>query len=192
MRPDGRRGERGQSLMFVLVLMASFSVLSLGLLGLVSTASLLNQRVNTPLQERLAADAGVEYGIHQVMEQAAAASFAERKDVLLPGELKRDIVSLTVTEISVTSLTISPPTASVAVGTVVVFTATALNGGVVMDGQAGRPGFAPVWTVTDGNDAGTLSATISQAGRFVATASGTYKVKVVVNNVSAFATVTVL
>lgn len=192
MRAAALRGERGQSLMFVLVLLASFGVLSLGLLGLVSTAALLSQRVNTPLQERLAGDAGVEYGIHQVMEQAAAANFAERTNVLVPGELKSDIVSITVTEVSVTSVTISPATASVAVGTTIVFTATALNGGVVMDGQAGRPGFAPVWTVTDGNDAATANATISQAGRFAATAPGTYKVKVVVNNVSAFATVTVL
>lgn len=187
----GRRGERGQSLVFVLVMLSSFGILSLGLLGLVSTASLLNQRVNTPLQARLAADAAVEYGIHQVMEQGAAANFAESAQMLVPGEIKGDVVSITVTEVSVTSVTISPATTTVPIGTTVVFTATALHGAVLMDGQGGRPGFAPTWAVTDGSDAPTAAAAVTQGGRFVATASGTYKVKVAVNNVSAFATVTV-
>lgn len=191
MSAGARRGERGQSLIFVLVLLASFGVLAVGLLGLVSTASLLNQRVNVPLQERLAADAGIEYGIHQIIEQGAAGNFTESASVLVPGELKGDVVSITVTEVSITSVTVSPATATVAIGTPTVFTATALNGASVMDGQAGRPGFAPTWAVTDGNDAATANATVSQAGRFVATASGTYKVAVIVNNVSAFATVTV-
>lgn len=191
MRSPERWSERGQSLIFVLVLLSSFGILALGLLSLVSTAAMLNQRVNVPLQERLAGDAGVEYGIHQAMEQGAAANFAETKSVLVPGELKSDIVVITVAEVSLTSLTVSPATATVAVATKVVFTATALSGGVVMDGQAGRPGFAPAWSVTDGADAATANATITQGGVFVATASGTYEVKVAVNNVSAFATVTV-
>lgn len=190
-RPGDRSGERGQSLMLVVVLLAAFSLLATSLLGLTSTGASLAQKVNVALQQRLAADQGVEYGIHQIMEQGAAANFAETTTVLVPGAIKGDVVSITVSEVSVTSITISPAMTSAAIGTAVVFTATALSGVVVMDGQSGRPGFAPVWTVTDGNDAATANATVSPAGRFVATASGTYKVKVVVNNVSAFATVTV-
>ena len=183
--------ERGQTLILVIVLLASLSILSLGILGLASTAAGLSQRINDPLQARLAADAGVEYGIHQVMERGAAANFAETTTVLVPGEIKSDIVSITVANVSVTSLTITPAASSVTVGTPVVLTVTALNGAVAMDGQSGRPGFAPIWTVSDGNDAATVNATVSQAGRFVATASGSYKVKVIANSVSAFATVTV-
>lgn len=186
-----RPGERGQSLMLVVVLLAAFSLLAMSLLGLTSTGAALAQKVNVALQQRIAADAGVEYGIHQVIEQGAAGNFAESRSVLVPGSIKGDVVSIGVSNVSVTSLTISPATTAAAVGTAAVFTATALNGSVAMDGQSGRPGFAPIWTVTDANDAATANATVSQAGRFVATASGTYKVKVVVNNVSAFATVTV-
>lgn len=185
-----RSGERGQSLLLVIVLLAAVSLLATSLLGLTSTGALLAQKVNAALQQRLAADQGVEYGIHQVIEQGAAANFAESTSVLVPGSIKEDVVSIGVSNVSVTSLTISLATTSVAVGTPVVFTVTALTGGVAMDGQSG---FAPIWTVTDGNDAATTNATVSQAGRFVATArgTGTFKVKVVVNNVSAFATVTV-
>lgn len=191
------RGESGQALIYVLVLTVTSALLATALLGLASTAAQLAQRVNQPLQARVSADQGVEYGIHQVIEQGAAANFAESTSVLVPGSIKEDIVSINVSNVPVTSLTISPATDSVAVGTARVFTATALSGGVVMDGQSGRPGFAPVWTVTDASDAATTKATISPAGRFVRTASEaftapeTFKVKVVVNNVSAFATVTV-
>lgn len=186
-----RRGERGQSLMFVLVLMASFGILSLGLLGLVSTASLLNQRVNTPLQERLAADAGVEYGIDQVVEGGAAADFAASQTVLVPGAVKGDVVNVTVANVTVTSVTISPSAATIAAGGSAVFTATALNGAVVMDGQQGRPGFAPVWTLSCPS---TITASISAGGIVTVTArtaSGTCTVQIQVNNVSATATVTV-
>lgn len=187
------RGESGQSLVLVLVLVSGFSVMALALLGLNSSAALLAQRVNQPLQGRMAGDAAVEYGINQIIEGGAAASFGASQDLFLPGLIKDDVVSITVKNVSLTSLTVSPTSATVAAdpsgNTAQVFTATAYSGATLLDGQSGRPGFAPLWTVScDGG----ITATITPVGRFSATAgAGSCTVKVTVNNVSATAAVTV-
>lgn len=179
---SARRGEAGYSLVFGLVVMTAFSLLAAALISFSSTLSLA-QGVHAEIARgRNAAAAAIDYGIDRVMEDAAAAQFATTTDLLVPGTLVNDIGSITVTNVSMTSLTISPSTATTSVNVGVTFTATAVSGATTIT-------FAPQWQLTC---PGGVTATIAQTGRFLATAgTGTCTVSVVVNNVSATASVTV-
>lgn len=184
-RVDGRRrGEAGYSLMFALVVMTAFSLLSASMLSFSGTLSLV-QRVHADIARgRNASDAAVDYGIDRIIEDGAAAAFGTKVDIFVPGALVNDVTAITVTNASITSLTISPSTATTVVNTPVTFTASAASGGTSV-------AFAPPWALSCPSS---ITATISPAGQFLATArtvAGTCTVSITVNNVSATVTVTV-
>ncbi len=185
-RAHGRRaGEAGYSLMFALVVMTAFALLSAAMLSFSGTLSLV-QTVHADIARgRNASDAAVDYGIDRIMEDGAAAAFGTKADIFVPGALVNDVTAITVTNVSITSLTISPSTATTVVNTPVTFTAAASSGGTSI-------AFAPPWALSC---PATITATLSPTGVFLATArtvaGNSCTVSVTVNNVSATATVTV-
>lgn len=176
-----RRGEAGYSLVFALVVMTAFSLLAAALISFSATLSLA-QGVHAEIARgRNAADAAIDHAIQRIMEEGAAAQFGTTTDLLVPGTLVNDIGSINVTNVSLTSLTISPSSTTTSANVGVTFTATAVSGGTTIT-------FAPQWAVSCTG----ATATITQAGRFLATSgTGTCTVSIVVNNVSATAAVTV-
>lgn len=176
-----RRGEAGYSLVFALVVMTAFSLLAAALISFSATLSLA-QGVHAEIARgRNAADGAIDHAIQRIMEEGAAGQFGTTTSLNVPGTLVNDIGSITVTNSSITSLTISPSTTTTSANVAVIFTATAVSGGTTIT-------YAPEWTVSCSGP----TATISQTGKFVATAgTGTCTVSIVVNNVSATATVTV-
>ncbi len=200
-----RGGESGQSLTLVLVIIVVFSLLATALLGLASTAALLQKTLGGIERSRAAGDQGVEYGIDQVIEGGASSSFGTSASLSFPGTIDGDVVSVTVKNVSVTSVVITcqvvrtPPTPNdppqtpcpaitVSAGTPVFLTATVLSG-------TGNPiAFAPNWNVSPatGFTLSTSACPASSTGVcFVGASPGTYTIRIDVNNVSATAAVTV-
>ncbi len=200
MSERARRGrESGQSLTMVLVIIVIFSLLASALLGLASSTAFIQRTLGSLERGRAAADQGVDYGIDQIVEGAAAASFTETTTLSLPGTIENEVVSITVKNVTITSIiarcrfvltdvatctTVSLPTRN----TPLLLTATASSGGVAVP-------FTPSWTLSPSSGAtlaqGGGCATAATGICFVATSAGTYAVRVDVNNVNANVTVTV-
>ncbi len=184
MNRDARSDESGQTLIFVLVLITSFAILSSALLAAASSSGVIAQKFNLSFRGRMAADVGLEYGVDQVNENAQAPAVNQTNTVLIPNTVDGTVVSVTITDVTLTSLVISTPPACLASGQTFAFTVTtALSSGVART-------VSPVWTVSGGPPA----ATVSQAGLFTAPTVSTqtsYAVQVAYNNVTSTRTVTV-
>lgn len=187
-----RRNDAGYSLVFALAVMAAFSILVAAMLGLSSSVSVQTLKAGEVQRGRAAADSSVEFGIDRVATDGAAASVLAQTTYSVPGTVDGETVDVTVKNVSVTYITIcfpgeSAPCPANLDGTPRTFMGT-INTPHDFSAYVRSLGtqipFSPVWSVSPSAD-----ATISQAGRFVATASGTYTVKIEVNNV--FATVMV-
>lgn len=185
-----RRGETGQTLIFVLVLITSFAILATALLGAAGTSGVIAQQFNLAFRGREAADVGLEYGVDQVNENALSPTVNEKAIVLVPATVDGTVVSVQVEDVTITKVTISGPSCTVSGSTPkLVLAATAESKNNITNTVVPRS-IAPVWTV----DAQTPAATISQAGEFTAptvSADTSYVVRVTYNNVTATKTITV-
>lgn len=103
------RGERGQTLVMVLVFVVAFSLVLTAALGFAATSSSAN-RVTTAVGRQLeAADAGIEFGIQKVKAAVAALFASVASTEPLPVSVNAQTVSVVVTQLDLRSLAVSGP-----------------------------------------------------------------------------------
>ncbi len=171
-----RNGERGQSLILVLVSVVAFALMLTAVLGFASSGLSASSATTAIARQLEAADAGAEFGIQKV-KTGTAPTVASTSTESLPIAVNGESVSVVVQQLDASRISVSGP-ASLAVS------ASGDYQVLLADGTTALP-YGATWSVTLSNGSAATGATLDQGGRFSATLMGCYRIRATLGNASA-------